>query len=116
MDISAFKPDSPSASGGGALGATTFNTVVSTLSIGGKSGYLIDKSSLSTHQYSGTILSSCTGAKKCLFKSPTTGDDIEVNVFYNTPGKKDFSGGPDSFDPGAAGYKEALRIANTLAL
>lgn len=114
IDIDAFKPTAPDASGGGSLGATTFNTTVMSLRLGGKPAYLIDYQNAS--KYGGTVLSSCTGAKKCLYVSPTTGDDIEFNVFYNTPGKTDFSGGPDSFSPSAAGYQQALQIAKTLSL
>jgi hypothetical protein len=114
IDIDAFKSDSQNASLGGSLGATTFNATVATLSLGGKSAYLIDAAS--QHLYSGTVLSACTGAKKCLFKSPITGDDIEVTIVYNKPGKTNSTGGPDNFDPAMPGYQEALKIANTLSL
>lgn len=113
VDIDAFKSNTQNAALGGSLGATTFNTTVSKLSLGGKSAYLIDD--LNASMYSGTVLSSCTGSKKCLYASPVTGDDIEVTIVFNAPGKTDFSGGPDNFSPSAAGYKQALQIANTLS-
>lgn len=89
---------------GGMGGAVSYNAAVGSFKLGSGTAYLLD--SATSGSYTGTVLSSCGGAKKCLVKSQSSSNYVDTGIYY---GK-----GPDNFSPTNPTYQEALKIVETL--
>ena len=114
ITFDSVKPDAPAASGGGSGGQASYGTTDGRGELDGKTVYYLDNKDSSTGELEGAELSSCSGAKKCLYVSPLTGDDIEaaLSVSDDSAGYA-ASGEYSSTNPS---YEQAIQILQSMRL
>ena len=101
-----------SAAGKGTGGEADYNVEVDKFKFGSTDVYLLDTQR--EGKQTQTVISNCSGSKKCLVESEKTDNYIDVYISYDVAtGQPDDS--PDPFDPSDPIYRQALDIVKSLS-